>query len=416
MDVSQLCSSPSDSSPTVSSKTPCSTIPDDNKSDTSLFGSNKNPSTSDDYTSIANVLNQCSKLCESIWQLKLQHNTISSIEREIMIDNLSESAKQTFRDIQLTGKHINKEKHMFNKRRNQHQNNYEDDDDDDDDDDEDEDEEQNEDHQNKSVNKDHAEYELIRQARNLQNSNSQSRPKYRRRNRRNMIGQKCHSCGTTETPEWRRGPDGARTLCNACGLHYSKLLKRGSIGVQTQNYLITGGSPQVSAISSSLQAQSIRNSSANMKTIEAASTTIPVNYPFVLMDPKYLNRGLNSLKHDVSTSIISTSSQRSYYTPSQPSSAMPSLQLTQQKQLPSLSSTLAANDDSKFVNINQPEKVALPSLTELQRNISDNQVNKNYTSTSTTTTTTSNTPDGISESSTMNSIAPLRIHQWKQNE
>lgn len=33
-----------------------------------------------------------------------------------------------------------------------------------------------------------------------------------------MIGQKCHSCSTTETPEWRRGPDGARTLCNACGL------------------------------------------------------------------------------------------------------------------------------------------------------------------------------------------------------
>jgi hypothetical protein len=29
---------------------------------------------------------------------------------------------------------------------------------------------------------------------------------------------KCHSCNIRETPEWRRGPDGARTLCNACGL------------------------------------------------------------------------------------------------------------------------------------------------------------------------------------------------------
>jgi GATA zinc finger len=29
---------------------------------------------------------------------------------------------------------------------------------------------------------------------------------------------RCHSCNTTDTPEWRRGPDGARTLCNACGL------------------------------------------------------------------------------------------------------------------------------------------------------------------------------------------------------
>jgi len=29
---------------------------------------------------------------------------------------------------------------------------------------------------------------------------------------------RCHSCNRSETPEWRRGPDGARTLCNACGL------------------------------------------------------------------------------------------------------------------------------------------------------------------------------------------------------
>ena len=29
---------------------------------------------------------------------------------------------------------------------------------------------------------------------------------------------RCQSCNRAETPEWRRGPDGARTLCNACGL------------------------------------------------------------------------------------------------------------------------------------------------------------------------------------------------------
>jgi hypothetical protein len=37
---------------------------------------------------------------------------------------------------------------------------------------------------------------------------------------------RCHSCNRAETPEWRRGPDGARTLCNACGLHYAKLTRR----------------------------------------------------------------------------------------------------------------------------------------------------------------------------------------------
>ncbi|CUM63633.1 uncharacterized protein PRCAT00001215001 [Priceomyces carsonii] len=36
----------------------------------------------------------------------------------------------------------------------------------------------------------------------------------------------CKHCGSRDTPEWRRGPGGNRTLCNACGLFYSKLVKR----------------------------------------------------------------------------------------------------------------------------------------------------------------------------------------------
>ncbi|KAJ3402493.1 hypothetical protein HDV05_008490 [Chytridiales sp. JEL 0842] len=36
---------------------------------------------------------------------------------------------------------------------------------------------------------------------------------------------KCLQCHATETPEWRRGPMGSRTLCNACGLMYAKFLK-----------------------------------------------------------------------------------------------------------------------------------------------------------------------------------------------
>eukprot|EP01112_Ceratiomyxa_fruticulosa_P018388 TRINITY_DN586_c0_g1_i3.p1 TRINITY_DN586_c0_g1~~TRINITY_DN586_c0_g1_i3.p1 ORF type:complete len:466 (-),score=78.87 TRINITY_DN586_c0_g1_i3:373-1770(-) len=36
----------------------------------------------------------------------------------------------------------------------------------------------------------------------------------------------CYMCGVTETPEWRRGPQGDHTLCNACGLHYAKTLKK----------------------------------------------------------------------------------------------------------------------------------------------------------------------------------------------
>ncbi|EDO15116.1 hypothetical protein Kpol_1046p6 [Vanderwaltozyma polyspora DSM 70294] len=37
---------------------------------------------------------------------------------------------------------------------------------------------------------------------------------------------KCLQCGETQTPEWRRGPYGNKTLCNACGLFYSKLTKK----------------------------------------------------------------------------------------------------------------------------------------------------------------------------------------------
>lgn len=36
----------------------------------------------------------------------------------------------------------------------------------------------------------------------------------------------CQHCCSQETPEWRRGPEGSRTLCNACGLFYSKLIKK----------------------------------------------------------------------------------------------------------------------------------------------------------------------------------------------
>lgn len=44
---------------------------------------------------------------------------------------------------------------------------------------------------------------------------------------------RCHSCNRAETPEWRRGPDGARTLCNACGLRMCPLryLNGGSLTI-----------------------------------------------------------------------------------------------------------------------------------------------------------------------------------------
>ena len=44
---------------------------------------------------------------------------------------------------------------------------------------------------------------------------------------------RCHKCTRVESPEWRRGPGGLRSLCDACGLHYAERerKKRKSIAV-----------------------------------------------------------------------------------------------------------------------------------------------------------------------------------------
>jgi hypothetical protein len=34
------------------------------------------------------------------------------------------------------------------------------------------------------------------------------------------LGKKCTYCGSKSTPMWRRGPEGAGTLCNACGVKW----------------------------------------------------------------------------------------------------------------------------------------------------------------------------------------------------
>ncbi|KAJ5779699.1 hypothetical protein N7457_007419 [Penicillium paradoxum] len=36
----------------------------------------------------------------------------------------------------------------------------------------------------------------------------------------------CGDCGTADSPEWRKGPNGPKTLCNACGLRWSKKEKK----------------------------------------------------------------------------------------------------------------------------------------------------------------------------------------------
>ncbi|KAE8685589.1 self-incompatibility family protein [Hibiscus syriacus] len=35
------------------------------------------------------------------------------------------------------------------------------------------------------------------------------------------MGRKCQHCGAEKTPQWRAGPLGPKTLCNACGVRYN---------------------------------------------------------------------------------------------------------------------------------------------------------------------------------------------------
>ncbi|KAI8377132.1 hypothetical protein EDC96DRAFT_540733 [Choanephora cucurbitarum] len=37
---------------------------------------------------------------------------------------------------------------------------------------------------------------------------------------------RCKNCDTSKSPEWRRGPNGHKTLCNACGLRYARLMAK----------------------------------------------------------------------------------------------------------------------------------------------------------------------------------------------
>ncbi|KAI7871439.1 putative white collar 2 protein [Spinellus fusiger] len=58
---------------------------------------------------------------------------------------------------------------------------------------------------------------------------SDSLPKDRWKRRKKHKGSDefvCADCGTTTSPEWRKGPHGPKTLCNACGLRWAKKNKK----------------------------------------------------------------------------------------------------------------------------------------------------------------------------------------------
>ncbi|KNE70175.1 hypothetical protein AMAG_15144 [Allomyces macrogynus ATCC 38327] len=60
-------------------------------------------------------------------------------------------------------------------------------------------------------------------------------------------GYVCMDCGTTSSPEWRRGPTGEKCLCNACGIRFAKRKKNDEDAGATTTTITPAGSPAVSA-------------------------------------------------------------------------------------------------------------------------------------------------------------------------
>lgn len=52
------------------------------------------------------------------------------------------------------------------------------------------------------------------------------RAEMKERNKFANKGKRCMQCRTDDTHQWRRGPDGEKSLCNACGLRFLRKLKR----------------------------------------------------------------------------------------------------------------------------------------------------------------------------------------------
>lgn len=84
---------------------------------------------------------------------------------------------------------------------------------------------------------------------------------------------KCHRCGTTETPEWRRGPNGLRTLCNACGLFHAKLVKRKGAALAAEEVLNNKVCKGKNGRRVSIKKQALDESKKRMR--EAQVTEIP---------------------------------------------------------------------------------------------------------------------------------------------
>lgn len=169
--------------------------------------------------------------------------------------------------------------------------------------------------------------ELIRTKRATSTAGStgpagQPKSKYRKRSRATPPG-KCHSCNIKETPEWRRGPDGARTLCNACGLHYAKLMrKRDKTGPNGEAPVIDMETLRASARAADLADKSSRPSKQASRSHQSEPAS-PMDSKQAAQHHQSSFQLVTPMATDPSPSTMAAETNRSQATPSQQHQSMP---------------------------------------------------------------------------------------------
>lgn len=181
------------------------------------------------------------------------------------------------------------------------------------------------------------------------------------------LGKKCLYCGSKSTPMWRRGPQGAGTLCNACGVKW----KHGKI-------LIGNGTD--TAIPAAVVSQDMKPKSEK-KRKRLMSTNTPGNYKRSNNKKRHLADGYyhdefamparREISHQQSpwegqsTTSSSTDSCSPLESFTSSPNTSPSLLLSEQKR--DISSLLSYDKESLSVYVGEDAVEAAALLTLLKR-------------------------------------------------
>jgi len=86
----------------------------------------------------------------------------------------------------------------------------------------------------------------------------------------------CMQCGATQTPQWRKGPDGLSTLCNACGVRAKRAQQQGKNPGQAAHTGGAGGKKKSAAA-----AKTVSFSMGTQQSTCLPTYSLPLSVPVV---------------------------------------------------------------------------------------------------------------------------------------